>query len=950
MYTIVAVVDGKEYPIHNLKSRRLIVGDPYFEIGDNLNGQAEFKVYAGHPHYGKVKKLTTDIIVRNDDEDAFYGRVLYDDEDSDGTKQVFVEGELAFLCDSVQRPRVYHNIGVRDYLTNVINIHNDQVEERKRFTVGRVTVEDANDSLYRFSNWETTRETLKDKLSDRLGGHFVIRRENSVRYIDYLSDNDYYSRCEQPIKFGKNLLSFARNFDATDLATCIIPLGTILDESSVEGLDERLTIKEANGGKDYVTDDAAVAAYGKIYRTIVFDDVTLPTNLKAKGQKYLTQTQYEKMALECKAIDLNFTDKEFERFTLGSLVHCVSKPHALDAWYPVTKQRFYLTDFKKNTITLGDESNNVSYTSSNRQSTATFREDLETYRTGLTERIEKARSDFKSAIENGSGLYSTDVEQENGSIVTYYHNKKDLESSSIRLVFNDAGFAVSNNAGEDWYGIKVDGEFIASVLNAMGVNAGWINTGVLRVTDAQNKEVLYVDVDAGVVRITPEMFALSSGETINSIVDAATNKKCSVFTSQPKPPYSAGDLWFNGSDILTCTTARKEGNYNKTDWEKKNDYIDQNAADTAASNAVTGISQTAVLNKLTNNGSDKAIYMINGKLYISFNAARGGELTLGGANNEYGIFKVKNKYGWDLVNFDNSSNALRMIADYSTVENNVYGFPFYKQAFGVLGIDFYKGRISNGNEIENEKTGKLRVRNLVSSGSKVHEVELYSIGGDEPMTAISTRSGEGEASDRLAYVLVYKDGVTVGPMLATSTIGHVISRQGTAYPKINLDSLRVTVEKQLQVNGSFSVSGGTKSKIADTLNYGERLLYCYEMPSPMFGDVGEGETDENGECLVYLDDIFQETIAPGVEYQVFLQKEGRGDIWVEEKNPGYFLVMGTANLKFAWEVKAKQEGFEYERLESPKTEEEPRVDYEKIYDAEISELIQEREGILYETA
>ena len=635
MYTIVAVADGKEYPLHNLKSRRLIVSEPYFEIGDNLNGQAEFKVFTGHPYYGKVKKLTTDIIIRNDNTDMFYGRVLYDDEDSNGTKQVFVEGELAFLCDSIQRPREYHNIGVRDYLTNVIKIHNDQVEARKHFTVGRVTVEDANDSLYRFSNWETTRETLKDKLSDRLGGR------------------------TQQIKFGKNLLSFARNFDATDLATCIIPLGTTLEESSIEGLDERLTIKEVNGGKDYVTDDAAVAAYGKIYKTIIFDDITLPANLKTKGQKYLTQTQYEKMVLECKAIDLNFTDEEFESFSLGSLVRCVSEPHALDAWYPVTKQKFYLTDFKKNTITLGDESSNVTYTSSNRQNTATFREDLETYRTGLTERIEKARSDFKVAIENGNGLYSTDVEQENGSVVTYYHNKKDLESSSIRLVFNDAGFAVSNNAGEDWYGIKVDGDFIAKILNAMGVNAGWINTGVLRVTDAQGKEVLYVDVDAGVVRITPEMFALSSGETINSIVEDVANKKCQVFTSTPKPPYNSGDLWFDGSDILTCVTARKSGNYQKTDWEKKNDYIDQDAADTAASDAVKGMKQTDILNKLTNNGSDKAIYMINGKLYISFSAMRGDELTLGGANNVNGILRVLNASGTEIGTWDKDGIHLK---------------------------------------------------------------------------------------------------------------------------------------------------------------------------------------------------------------------------------------------------------------------------------------------------
>lgn len=174
MYTIKAYVDGKEYTIHDARVKALTVGgNPYFEIGDNINGSATFKVFPTHPYYDKVKKLTTDIVIYRDDEPEFYGRVLYDDEDFSGTKKVFVEGELAFLCDSIQRPKVYHNISVKAYVQDLIDIHNAQVEERKQFVVGRVTVKDSNDSLYRYSNYENTRTAFKDKLTSRLGGHLV---------------------------------------------------------------------------------------------------------------------------------------------------------------------------------------------------------------------------------------------------------------------------------------------------------------------------------------------------------------------------------------------------------------------------------------------------------------------------------------------------------------------------------------------------------------------------------------------------------------------------------------------------------------------------------------------------------------------------------------------------------------------------------------------------------
>ena len=396
MYTIKAFVDGKEYTLHNPKIRNLIVGDPYYRKGDNVNGQASFSVYPKHPYYQYVKKLTTDIVIYKDDVEKFAGRVLYDDQDSKGVKKVFVEGELAYFCDSVQRPNVYHNISVRDYVSKIIDNHNAQVEERKQFTLGRVTVTDPNDSLYRYANWESTRDTLKTKLVERLGGHLVIRKENGVRYLDYLSDDDFYRQNTQEIRFGKNLLDYSENMDASDLVTCVIPLGATLEESSIEGLDERLTISSVNGGVDYVSSSEAIAAYGKICKTVTWDDVTVPANLLRKGKEYLKSTQFENMVLNIKAVDLNLIDSATQEFEVGDLIRCISPPHGLDTNMPLSSITVYLTALSKNTVTLGSEKSNSTYTSSNAEKASKLDETIKS--------IPGKREILQEALRNATDL------------------------------------------------------------------------------------------------------------------------------------------------------------------------------------------------------------------------------------------------------------------------------------------------------------------------------------------------------------------------------------------------------------------------------------------------------------------------------------------------------------------------------------------------------------------
>ena len=516
MYTIKAFVDGKEYMLHNPRVKNLMVGNPYFEVGDNVNGQAEFSVYPTHPFYKYVKKLTTDVIFYKDGVEVFAGRVLYDDEELNGTKKVFVEGELAYLCDSIQRQAVYHNISVVNYLKALLDNHNSQVEKRKQFALGRVSVTDPNDSLYRYSNYETTRDTLKDKLTSRLGGHFVIRKEAGVRYLDYLSDSDYYTKCSQEIRFGKNLLDFSKNIDASDLVTCLIPLGKKLDESSIEGLEERLTIKSVNGGVDYVSDDNAVATYGKIYATQTWDDVTVPENLLKKAKEYLKKTQYEKMVLEIKAIDLNLTNTDVEEIKVGSMVRCVSAPNGLDAEFPVTKLKIYISDFQKNTITLNSESDNATYTSSNAHTTQSIEETIEKLPT-KSEILDEA---FRAATEqmNDYNTRGYAIKTKNEFIVA---DTPGVENATKLWRWGAAGLAHYSQGYDgpiDGIAITMDGEINGKMINANSIQATSLDVGYTKsVTDkidsAKKSANDYSD------RITKEV-----SNTLNSAINNLDDK------------------------------------------------------------------------------------------------------------------------------------------------------------------------------------------------------------------------------------------------------------------------------------------------------------------------------------------------------------------------------------------------------------------------------------------
>ena len=187
----------------------------------------------------------------------------------------------------------------------------------------------------------------------------------------------------------------------------------------------------------------------------------------------------------------------------------------------------------------------------------------------------------------------------------------------------------------------------------------------------------------------------------------------------------------------------------------------------------------------------------------------------------------------------------------------------------------------------------------------------------------------GDASDKSSSISLYS--VSSGGYLA------VYNSSANVFFQVASSSGRVSVV------GDFWATG-TKNRIVKTKNYGNRLLYCYETPTPMFGDIGEGKIAEDGKCYVWLDSTFSETIKTE-SYQVFLQKYGQGECYVTERTERYFIVEGKSGLKFGWELKARQAGYENLRLEKDNEtdKENDNINYGAEAIRHIEGIVSERE-------
>lgn len=245
MYSIYADKVCIYNDISPLEELKLV--SPRLVLEDNAAGSLSMTVPVTNVGYSLIKRHISEIVVKKHDEEIWAGRVISEDMDFNNSRVLYCEGELAFLSDTLQPQMEYHDkIGL--FLMLLLNYHNEKVSYDKRFEVGISTVADNNNELYRYTNFETTLDCIKGKLIEKLGGHIRIRKENGIRYLDYLDDDDNVNIRvnSQVIEFGRNLMDLTRKWDFSDMVTVIVPLGAQLEESEIGNLGSYYTVESVN--------------------------------------------------------------------------------------------------------------------------------------------------------------------------------------------------------------------------------------------------------------------------------------------------------------------------------------------------------------------------------------------------------------------------------------------------------------------------------------------------------------------------------------------------------------------------------------------------------------------------------------------------------------------------------------------------------------------------------
>lgn len=573
------------------------------------------------------------------------------------------------------------------------------------------------------------------------------------------------------------------------------------------------------------------------------------------------------------------------------------------------------------------------------------------------------KASIKTAVRNRSDGAFTDTDW----IDFKYADKTDIDNAVKEYdtsLGQDEVFNKLTNGGED-QGIYIQDKklYINANYILAGVLAGkFINAKGIKVIDNDNQITLHID-DNGKVYIAATEFSLK-GKAVSEIAkDTASNTATEIATKyatlsvllsnefQGIPTDSSGKY----TTFPTCKTT-------VTVLYGAEDVTAQSNISFSAGSGVSGSASGAtytVSGLSVDSGTITATATYNGmtakKEFVVVKQKQG--------NTGNGISKIVQHYlatssssgvttstsGWT-ESVQTPTSSKRYLWNYQTTTytdgTSVNTTPHVIGVYGEKGDDGKDASDMTQLDIFNKLTNNGETQGLYLYNNKVYLNASYIdtgylAGWKVGYQKLSANGTYGEVTLDASAGEIYSEtntGVYVpgygtlygtrirGINLYTGTVHASSVSVGTSVSADSVStSKKVKAGTHVEASGHFYSLGtgtdladlsvrGTKKRILPTKNYGTQAFYCYEMASPIFGDIGEASISEDGTCLIDIDDIFQESTNVGIEYYVFLQKEGNGDCWVDKKEQTYFIVKGTPGLKFAFEIKARQADYEHMRF------------------------------------
>lgn len=389
----------------------------------NSVNTAEFVISYQNSLYGQINPIINLVKVWDTEtgETVFDGRVAKVESDFNGkhTETITCEDCLAYLHDSIQEYMAVdmNKNQIHNLFTAVIAKHNEQVEEHKRFKIGRVDFNYGGGRPIRYIDYKDTFETLKTRFVDMFGGYFTWYRDKSdgKLVINYIASAG--QRHSSPIKLGINMKSAKRTMDVTGVATRLFPIGDNVDEPKgtetptdetnrdPDETHERYTIASVNNGSRYIEDERLKGQFGILGKVEEYQTKD-PNVLLTYGWNYLRNQSIALLTWDLTVMNYNLLNGDYDPFILGDFYPVDDKLLASTEYLQIVEKEINVVQPAVVTIKIGNKNPNLTDYQQNLQSQLQGVKDASRNANSninsLTGSIGSVSSDATSALEKAS--------------------------------------------------------------------------------------------------------------------------------------------------------------------------------------------------------------------------------------------------------------------------------------------------------------------------------------------------------------------------------------------------------------------------------------------------------------------------------------------------------------------------------------------------------------------
>lgn len=375
-------LDRRWDKLNRTTASRRVIHDPYSPRGNkivhgeikqavNSIHELEFAIPLNHTMYQKMVPFKSIIEVVNlrDNEIEFVGRVLTttNEMSTNGfVQKVVCEDFLSYLHDSAQWFQKLANKGTEDYFRIIFESANSQIEEFKRITPRNITVHGKSDRPFRYIGYDSSWDTVRDRIVNNIGGYLTLRELNTRLYIDWTKEIG--TTKESPIKLGQNIKSASREVDFDGLATIIVPIGADL-QSQNQGQEEdqspdvtraQLDIRSVNDGKMYLADEELIKEFGFIRKSVIWTEIDNPSILLARGKQYLRNQKIALAKWTISAVERYLIDSRYSKFKIGNKHKIINAPLSGIETLQILEKKIDILNPQTVDLTIGSQSQSLS--------------------------------------------------------------------------------------------------------------------------------------------------------------------------------------------------------------------------------------------------------------------------------------------------------------------------------------------------------------------------------------------------------------------------------------------------------------------------------------------------------------------------------------------------------------------------------------------------------------